>query len=360
MSDGRVIYFGCVEDRKDPLKLGRLKVRVVGVHDADKNVTPIKSLPWATPIQHITSAAVSGIGDSPTGLLEGSWVAVMFADTAHQQPLIIGSIAGIPQDDGHLYDKKNQGIKRKDNGVEETSQNGTFKSKKDDGTTAALDKSSKIKTPDHYGFKDPFGKYPKFFHESDVNRLARHDDTASTIYTVRLKAHRKNIKCAQGTTWTQPDIPYKAEYPFNHVRQTESGHTIELDDTKGAERTLQYHTAGTWVEVDSKGNEVHRVVGSNYEIIEKDGHVLIMGNSDLTIMGEMRVNVEKATKVDIYGKTTVNIYNDAKLYVKGNWDTRVDGTYNLSAGKIVINSDSTTNATSASTTTIKGSTIQLN
>ena len=54
-------------------------------------------MPWAIPVQSITSAGVSGIGQSPLGLVEGSWVIVMFTDEDNQYPVIIGSIAGIPK-----------------------------------------------------------------------------------------------------------------------------------------------------------------------------------------------------------------------------------------------------------------------
>ena len=46
----------------------------------------------------ITSAAVSGVGRSPTGLLPGSWVVGFFRDGYNaQDPIIMGSLAGIPQ-----------------------------------------------------------------------------------------------------------------------------------------------------------------------------------------------------------------------------------------------------------------------
>ena len=61
-------YYGVVEDRvSDPLKLGRCKVRVVGLHTEDKTQLPTAELPWATILQPVYSAAVSGIGYSPLG-----------------------------------------------------------------------------------------------------------------------------------------------------------------------------------------------------------------------------------------------------------------------------------------------------
>ena len=92
------LYTGIVENRLDPLKLGRCQVRVIGLHSYDKSILPTDDLPWAVPMQSITSAAMNGIGSSPLGLVEGTTVIVMFGDTPdNQQPIIIGSLGGIPQ-----------------------------------------------------------------------------------------------------------------------------------------------------------------------------------------------------------------------------------------------------------------------
>ena len=38
---------GVVEDRLDPLKIGRCRVRILGFHTEDKNKIPTNDLPWA-------------------------------------------------------------------------------------------------------------------------------------------------------------------------------------------------------------------------------------------------------------------------------------------------------------------------
>ena len=93
------VYYGVVESRADPLKLGRCKVRVVGIHTEDTKVLPTVDLPWAIPMMPVFSASTSGIGYSPTGLVEGTWVAVIFRDgDSFQEPVILGSFFGIPED----------------------------------------------------------------------------------------------------------------------------------------------------------------------------------------------------------------------------------------------------------------------
>ena len=47
--DGFIWFAGVVEDRQDPLKLGRVRVRCLGYHTDDRNVLPTEDLPWAFP-----------------------------------------------------------------------------------------------------------------------------------------------------------------------------------------------------------------------------------------------------------------------------------------------------------------------
>jgi predicted chitinase len=92
-----MFYTGIVENRSDPLQLGRCQVRIVGLHTHDKTQLPTNDLPWATPIQPVGSAAMNGIGWTPVGPVEGTTVIIMFADDSMQQPLIFGTVGGIPQ-----------------------------------------------------------------------------------------------------------------------------------------------------------------------------------------------------------------------------------------------------------------------
>lgn len=92
--DGFNWWIGVVEDRKDPEYLGRCRVRIFGYHTDNKELLPTKDLPWAVPIQPITSAALSGLGSSPLGPIEGTWVMGFFLDGQDmQQPAMLGTIS---------------------------------------------------------------------------------------------------------------------------------------------------------------------------------------------------------------------------------------------------------------------------
>ena len=90
-------YTGVVENRDDPLKIGRCQVRIVGLHTEDKIKLPTEDLPWAHPIAPITSASMNGIGQTPVGPVLGTWVVIVFADPDEQFPLMMGTLPGIPQ-----------------------------------------------------------------------------------------------------------------------------------------------------------------------------------------------------------------------------------------------------------------------
>ena len=75
---------------KDPDESGRVQVRVMGRHDDDQNI-PDEDLPWALPLQSVTSAAFRKIGTAPVGMVKGTKVVGFWADLDQQYPIIIGT-----------------------------------------------------------------------------------------------------------------------------------------------------------------------------------------------------------------------------------------------------------------------------
>ena len=266
-ADGFFWFTGVVEDRNDPSKLGRVKVRCLGLHSENKVDIPTADLPWAHVMQSTNNPSMQGLGNTPTFLVEGTWVVGFFLDAVEkQQPLIMGTLPGIPQ--------------------------------------AVADTTK--------GFNDPNGTYPseKITHsnhaieESDVNRLARNDtDKAHAVVAAKNTAKTSTVPTANSsTTWNEPDSAYAAAYPKNHVLETESGHIKEYDDTSGQERIHEYHKIGTFYEIDKDGNKSTRIVGDNYEVVAGSDFVNIKGTANLTID------------------------SNCNTYIKGNWNIQVDGT----------------------------------
>ncbi|CCI88724.1 T4-like phage baseplate hub + tail lysozyme [Yersinia phage phiR1-RT] len=94
-------YFtGIVEDRMDPMKLGRVRVRVFGYHPFQRIQGPIsglstEDLQWMDVLQPSNSASMSGIGYTPTGPVEGSKVYGHWLDKYNTTGLVLGTLAGI-------------------------------------------------------------------------------------------------------------------------------------------------------------------------------------------------------------------------------------------------------------------------
>ena len=263
--DGFTWFVGVVEDRNDPQKLGRLRVRCLGYHTEDLTKLPTSDLPWAHVMNPITSATVSGVGQTPLGCVEGTWVVGWFTDGSDaQQPMIMGTLPGVPKD-----------LPVKDAGL---------------------------------GFQDYINaNYPKY-KETDVNRLAvGDDDNPHSTLTLRKADRDLAVGIAQVdgiftgvaqipndldiTSWDEPETEYAATYPRNHVYETEGGHIKEFDDTVGKERIHERHTSGSGYEIFPNGSKVTRV--------KKDNYMLTTGNDYCHIQGISRSTVDKGLRVRV-------------------------------------------------------------
>jgi len=90
-------FIGVVTNNNDPRALGRVQVRIHGVHSASTQDIPFEFLPWAYTMVPTTEGGNSGIGRIPQ-LLPGTKVYGIFLDgDTSQLPLVIGSLPKIEQ-----------------------------------------------------------------------------------------------------------------------------------------------------------------------------------------------------------------------------------------------------------------------
>ena len=323
-------FVGVVEDRQDPKTLGRLRVRCLGYHTEDLIKLPTSDLPWAHVMNPITSATVSGLGQSPLGAVEGTWVVGFFQDGGDaQQPIIIGTLPGVPSE---LPIKGN-----------------------------------------NKGFQDEVNaNYPKYT-ETDVNRLAvGDDDNPHSTLTIR-KADRtvsigradfdpidinlantsaKALAGDDGTQFDEPTIPYNAEYPHNHVYESEGGHIREMDDTPSHERIHERHASGSGYEIGPDGTKVTRVKGDNYDLITGDHFAHIKGSNSTTTDGGVRVFVNADGGFSSH--YTIEVGKNANVNVRVN-----KGNINLvtTEGDINIKSAQDVNIEAAQAFRVKSNTL---
>ena len=90
-------FIGVVSQIGDVRNLGRVRVRIFGIHNEDTAKVKISDLPWASVVVPVTQGGVSG-STMPDGIQVGAQVYGIFLDGKHSQsPLILGSI---PHDSG--------------------------------------------------------------------------------------------------------------------------------------------------------------------------------------------------------------------------------------------------------------------
>lgn len=299
-----VWWTGMVEDVKDPLKLGRCRVRIVGVHTADKNAIPTEALPWAHCLQPTTSAALGGIGHS-LGLLPGSWVIGFFQDGSNMQyPVIMGSFPGINPEQQEMVDAADSG-------------------KAFSTPLNSLSSAAALKVLTYAG-------------QSDVNKLARGEKLSETIRKSKVNNLEIGVQNALilGSGWSEPVSKYQAIYPHNKVYESESGHIFEIDDSPGAERLHKYHRSGTFEEIHEDGTQVEKIVNNNCQIVYGNDLKLVKKNSSTKIIGDVSLNIGG----DIRIQTTSNcekiqIYFPHKSKVTLNTGSFVHNVY----GRYILN-----------------------
>ena len=307
--DGFQWFVGVVDDRQDPQKLGRVRVRCLGYHTEVHEDLKTADLPWAHPMNPITSATVSGLGQTPLGPVEGTWVVGFFSDAGEaQQPIIMGTLPGVP-------------------------------------TSLPTKDGSK-------GFQDRLnGNYPKYVNEPDVNRLAV-NDTNNPHPTLTLRKADRDLAVGvantdattivddvvdadDGTFWNEPETPYDATYPYNHVMETEGGHIREYDDTVGNKRIHERHSSGSGYEIFDDGTKVTRVKKDNYEIVSADEYCHIQGTARQTIDKGLRVKVNNLAQAS--NNYTIEVGAGANVSVEvQEGDINLisqQGDVNLKAGK---------------------------
>ena len=316
--DGFSWFVGVVEDRNDPLRLGRVRVRCLGYHTSDLGKLPTTDLPWAHVMHPVTDPSMQGMGSTPSFLVEGSWVVGFFRDTQEkQQPLIIGSLPGIPDEaaDNRYGFNDPRGPTSKQVEYAGDVWNGPYPVGGEDYTMPSGHETGESDTN-----RLAQGATSET-HNSLINRRKQRlrgdpekvdttvgvddDNTATDVkgtgVPTATKPYLQSVSDAAVEEtrgfWNEPDPksikkdanPYvSSQYPYNHVHESESGHIHEIDDSPNHERLFTQHTSGTFEEIHPNGNKVVKVIGDNYEIVAGSSNVSISGSVNITVEGTVR------------------------------------------------------------------------
>ena len=208
-----LFFMGVVERNDDPRLEGRVQVRAFSVHGKNhQNEVPTTDLPWA-----VCVAGNYSPNNPPPKL--NSFVYGMFLDGRDaQHPLILGLI---PTQFAEVIDPAKNGW-----GV----------------------------IPDKDGNVSAHGSSPRDFGSPQNSNLARGENLNDT-YIESQELNRVLGSRIAGTdeTWDEPPTAYAAQYPYNKVVET-AKHSVEIDDTPGAERIMIHHDSGSYIQMDSSGS----------------------------------------------------------------------------------------------------------
>ena len=235
-------FMGVVEDRDDPLKLGRVKIRCFGWHPNDKSELPTEGLPWAQTIQPVTAPPAPS-----SGLIEGTWVFGFFIDGEDaQRPMVVGQVPGYKFDgDGK-------------NGESE------------------LPRAGRVEEG-----------YPSF--QSQVREKQRVTDIPYDVF--------------KESTWDEPEEPKDKTYPYVQTLSSEAGFITEtIYKQPDQSRQVTYDTSGGYEERRSpSGDKIVKVVGDNYEIVCGTSYMYVKGDVNLTVDGNINQNITKNYTMTVGG-----------------------------------------------------------
>jgi len=290
------IYRGVVEDRDDPQKAGRCKIRVWGIHTAvkernEKEGIPTEDLPWAEPALGLIEGSISGFGMWSVPL-QGSHVALFFEGGNITKPIYFATLPGYP-------------------------------------TEAPVTSE---------GFNDPDGVYPTSHRldEPDLHRLAR-GVSGETIVTSKNSNLDTGIATALGGTWSEPSSQYAATYPDNITLNTHGGITEEWDSTTGNRRWHIFHPSNSYIEIGEDGTTIFRSQGEKFEVVISNKNQHIKGNRNVTTDASSKEKVGMNADTEIGGTLTEDIGSNWTVTVGGEVNINVTGNANITASIINLN-----------------------
>lgn len=310
-------YRGVVEDNKDPLKAGRVRVRIHGLHShkkikSDVDGIPTEELQWAEPCMPIHEGSVSGFGAWAVPL-QGSQVMLFFENGNVTQPRYFASMPGIPEDK-EQYSNNKQRVSKRD------------------------------------GFRDPDGEYPVQgrLGEPDVHRLAR-GVSDETLVTTKNQNRNVGVQTAFGGLWSEPNSPYAAQYPHNHVIATHGGITIELDSTPGSTRLHLYHPSNSYIEIDNDGNMVVKNNAEKYEIVTNGKNIYIKQQRNLTVDENSTKKIGTNEDIEVGNDKREDIGNDFTQTIGNDKSETIENDKTVDVGN-----DKSENVTANKTETVGG------
>lgn len=272
-------FYGVVEDRKDPLKAGRLRVRIFGKHSENVSDIPTGQLPWAQVMLPLNASP-----NEMVALADGQLVFGFYADGIEQQvPIIIGQLVV----DGNEV-KDTEGEKQT-------------------------------------GFQDMRATKEVKRHNSTDFANAINVSRSSQQSTPQSELRQQNKKSVSGLfSFEEPSETNNGKYPWVKSKETESGHIIEIDDTPGEEKIYIWHRKGQYIELTKDGDVNIKATNDRKSTVDKDDWDIVLKDRNVYTGGNLKFQVN--------GNAEIKVNGNAKMNIGGSFTTDVSGTYSIKAG----------------------------
>lgn len=314
-------WIGVVEDRHDPLKTGRCRVRIAGAHTPDKKLIPTEELPWAHPMMPLTDSSM-------LMFKEGDYVVGFYLDGPNaQHPIMMGILPGIPD---QLLDKTVGFADPRTDTELKSSPRPPQKLASSPGVGVTITEFPKAQ------------RYPNVLNEPTISRLARNEVIAETIVQSKKDSLVRNAATTYYKSFNEPITPYAAAYPYNKVIETESGHLLEYDDTPGAERIHFYHRSGSFIEMHTDGTVVVKTASDGYEFVLADKKIYVSGDCHITsdknihvkakqdiVMEATNIIMKASDSIDVTAMNNISVTNGKKFSLLTGVDIDVTALNNI-------------------------------
>ena len=128
--------------------------------------------------------------------------------------------------------------------------------------------------------------------------------------------------------FTEPPSPAAPDhpplFPYNQTWDSESGHSIQLDDTPGRERVrIQHGKSKNFIEMHPDGKQVIKVFGEGFDITIGKKNIYVSGACNIVVKGDCNMQVDGDLNQEINGD--YNLAVKGKMNFRGVKDINISG-----------------------------------
>ena len=349
-------YRAIVEDNEDPLDVGRVRVRVIGMHSLDSDVTPVSHLPWAEPALSIYYSGGQNLKSKTAGSSS------RYSST--------GDVFAPPKRDTEGFTDEFQDsvmVKEGSGGFFVVPRKGTqvwvffdcnyhgrphywaaaVKGKDWEEQKKKLENDIKLKTSEISSIRDMFVPDTKAYKGASCSSEAK---VGTAINKPKLTLQNvSDTRNYNMSSWTSPGgVTYIAVNEDGREKTyiMHKGY-MEYTDDKGQRKIVVGMT-------DGKANDLEQAVANNFELhiggdfdiyvkkshyiqVDGDAQINVKGNAgihagkDIDLISDASINIDSGKNINLHAKGAIQYHAEGNMLgkVDGNYDLGVKGVYDV-------------------------------